>query len=446
MDNLFKKFISNIMLSGAQKEDAQKKYNGVSETLHDHYYPNIKYNGSTKLLIGSYGKLTNIRPPRDIDLIFKMPEEEFERIDNLSGNKQSQLLQEIRSILKDTYSTTDKISAFGKVVVVNFSDGTHSVELLPGWETSGEKFKIPNSENGGSWEIFDPIAEMNYISISNQKTGRTYEFIRILKKWCENCSVPLKSFIVEVLSVQYLNNLDITKLQESYSAMVSEFFDYLIGKANNSLNLPSGKNIFLGDEWLSRTESARERAIKALEYEDSAKMEEAAEEWKKVFGDDFPKSEKSTSGYLIRTEQIMGLEKLYPSTKEQYLNQDYNIDFRLIPSYQVSIDAEVTQNGFRTHSLSHFIKNRWFLQKKKKLLFKVVKNNVPYPYEIMWKVRNFGEEAKDSDDLRGEISHGLGESKIEHTKYLGEHYVECYVVKDGMCVATDRIMVPINDN
>jgi len=59
----FEKFVSNIRLTSAQIEDAKKKYNGVCKKLHNHYYPDSEYNGSTKLLIGSYGKRTNIRPP-----------------------------------------------------------------------------------------------------------------------------------------------------------------------------------------------------------------------------------------------------------------------------------------------------------------------------------------------------------------------------------------------
>jgi hypothetical protein len=33
--------------------------------------------------------------------------------------------------------------------------------------------------------------------------------------------------------------------------------------------------------------------------------------------------------------------------------------------------------------------------------------------------------------------------KVEKTLYLGNHYVECYIVKDGMLVATDRQRVTV---
>ena len=62
----------------------------------------------------------------------------------------------------------------------------------------------------------------------------------------------------------------------------------------------------------------------------------------------------------------------------------------------------------------------------------------------MWKVRNFGSEAENLGQLRGEIVADEGNrKKKEETRYSGEHFVECYVIKNGICVARDKIMVPI---
>jgi hypothetical protein len=64
----------------------------------------------------------------------------------------------------------------------------------------------------------------------------------------------------------------------------------------------------------------------------------------------------------------------------------------------------------------------------------------------MWKVRNYGDEAQKADDLRGEISYDKGfQKKEESTKYHGKHYVECYVIINNLCVASDKILVPISN-
>ena len=32
---------------------------------------------------------------------------------------------------------------------------------------------------------------------------------------------------------------------------------------------------------------------------------------------------------------------------------------------------------------------------------------------------------------------------IENTNFAGEHWVECYIIKNGICVARDNVSVPI---
>jgi hypothetical protein len=82
------------------------------------------------------------------------------------------------------------------------------------------------------------------------------------------------------------------------------------------------------------------------------------------------------------------------------------------------------------------------LPKQRSLLFKVVDTNVPAPFDVYWKVRNRGSEAAGRSQLRGEIDLDEGHhERRERTLYAGHHYVECYVVKNGVCIA--RIHEPV---
>jgi hypothetical protein len=51
--------------------------------------------------------------------------------------------------------------------------------------------------------------------------------------------------------------------------------------------------------------------------------------------------------------------------------------------------------------------------------------------------------------IRNELLQIIGDIHIqkedlqEHTSFYGPHYVECYLIKNGVCVAKDRIDVPI---
>jgi Adenylyl/Guanylyl and SMODS C-terminal sensor domain len=81
----------------------------------------------------------------------------------------------------------------------------------------------------------------------------------------------------------------------------------------------------------------------------------------------------------------------------------------------------------------------------KDLRFFVKHTDVPTPYELYWKVLNRGRLAVKRDMVRGQIVEDDGRlQRNESTDFKGDHVVECYVVKDGVVVATDRVRVPIS--
>lgn len=431
IDKQFEKFYENIKLTPKQKEDAKTKHNGVCSKLHDYYYPNTTYSGSTKLLIGSYGKHTSIRPARDIDVIFIMPPEKFAQYDDNTSNKQSQLLQDVKKILEDRYPNTP-ISAFGKIVKLEFADTKHDVELVPGWENDDGTFTIPDSENGGSWHTQDYRKEISEIADSDAATGRTKFLIRSIKKWGDNCSASIRTFEIEQVVLRFFSNSGIAN--SSKAQLFVDFFQYFLNTTT--------------DQGLrSHVNTALSRAQKALDFEINSKFEAAADEWKKVFGDDFPKTIKIATEEVPAFDdnytKLANLTDQYPSPTEEHLTNDHGIPFEINSAYSVSLDADVEQDGFRKSTLMSFIQRRFPLLKSKKLLFRVA-HNVPGPYQVKWKIRNFGEEAKRANGLRGQIhDDGGSETHSESTLYHGEHYVECYIIKNNKCVALGRILVPI---
>jgi hypothetical protein len=85
-----------------------------------------------------------------------------------------------------------------------------------------------------------------------------------------------------------------------------------------------------------------------------------------------------------------------------------------------------------------------FLKTGEKLNFFIVRNYVSKPYKVLWKVRNCGDEAIRRNEIRGEIFEDKGLEQIEEISiFRGLHFVECYIVKNNVCVARDKIEVPI---
>lgn len=104
-------------------------------------------------------------------------------------------------------------------------------------------------------------------------------------------------------------------------------------------------------------------------------------------------------------------------------------------SYAASVSGRYKYNG-DWHS---FRSNGEALPKQCELLFQA-ETSVPRPFDVYWQVVNTGAEAAQMNQLRGRIfladSAGAGGlSQKERTAYTGSHWVECFVVKDGVCVA-----------
>ena len=71
--------------------------------------------------------------------------------------------------------------------------------------------------------------------------------------------------------------------------------------------------------------------------------------------------------------------------------------------------------------------------------------NCPSYDKVLWKVKNVGNEAKKRNCIRGQIEE-RGKSITEPTSFVGPHYIECYLIKDSVCVAIGHVDVPIGEN
>ena len=280
----FTKFLNNLTLTSDQLADTQTKYDTVAKKLHGHYFT-TEFKGDTRKLIGSYGKGTAVRPPRDVDILFLLPSTLYDRYKARSGNVQSQLLQEVRSVLQERYPSTN-IRGDGQVVVVPFQNG-HSVEVLPGWRTTDKKFLVPNTHDGGHWQTVDHDAEITQVQSSDSRSsGNTRKLIKMLKAWQRECSVPIKSLVIELRSVNFLAKWEYYDKGATYHDwMIRDFFAQLLEYRNGTCAMPgTDEKISYGDAWASKAESALGRARKACEFEHAKNERSAAEEWRKVFG------------------------------------------------------------------------------------------------------------------------------------------------------------------
>jgi hypothetical protein len=285
----FTQFDNNLSLTPKQFLDGMTKRNGVVNCLNRRYYGSTSETDNS-FLVGSWGKNTAMRPPRDVDLYFLLPVAVHTRFQAHVWNRQSALLQEVKGALVETYPDTD-MSGDGQVVVVRF--GTYNVEVVPAFALNNGRYWICNTNGGGCYKESDPWSEVNYINTVDQANNANLRpLIRMLKAWQAQCSVPIKSFQLELLAADFISK-SAWRLYDFFwfDWITRDFFAYLYHRANTFICVPGTlETIYLGNDWQSRAETAYRRAEKACEHEKYNRVEAAGEEWQKIFGSQIPRT------------------------------------------------------------------------------------------------------------------------------------------------------------
>jgi hypothetical protein len=289
--NRFKGFLENIKLTEAQVNDGTTKFKGIVSCLNAAYY-GTNSESDHAFLIGSWAKHTRVRPPRDVDLYFVLPVEVYHRFEKYADgvNKQSALLQEVKGKLAATYTKTE-LKGDGPVVYAGF--WTFDLEVVPAFAlTEDRAYWVPSTKDGGKYLKTMPLHEVDAIdAASKSNNDNVRPLVRMLKCWQDNCAVPLRSFYLELLAIDFLNQWP--HRDQSffyYDWMCRDFFEWVITRANSQLLAPGTyEALWLGDAWKSRAETALIRARKACDFEKDSKEGDAGDEWQKIFGTDIPK-------------------------------------------------------------------------------------------------------------------------------------------------------------
>ncbi len=284
----FSKFLENIALTDSQAKSGKERRERVVQALNDHYWGSQSKTQHSKF-IGSWGKYTRVRPPRDVDVLFELPDSVYYRFERRTGNRQSQLLQEVKGVLEKEFATTS-VKGDGPVVKVPFT--SYNVELVPAFARTNGQYWICMTNGGGYYKTADYDAESRHVRTSNDSTNKnTRNLIRMMKRWQAHRSVPIKSFWLELIGIDFLDGWQYSdKSKVYYDWMVRDFLKHLEGRANGTVHAPGTfEAMNLGDAWLSKARMARQRAEKACDNEADNPIV-AGEEWQKIFGTDIPKS------------------------------------------------------------------------------------------------------------------------------------------------------------
>ena len=174
-------------------------------------------------------------------------------------------------------------------------------------------------------------------------------------------------------------------------------------------------------------------------FETDCTEKDAKNAWYEFFNHEYWNTNMNESKMLINNTYQRNLE--YDDTEEDIEN--------IFPIQRtmcyVKINCKVTK-GNSINLLSNMILNNEKIPIGCNLNFYIESTNIQEPYTVLWKVKNNGYYAYQNNCIRGQIfkSKNINKNQNDETSdFSGNHYVECYIIKNGVCIAKDHIDVNI---
>ncbi len=402
------------------------------------------YESFTELLnnnciqIGSYPRFTSVRPLHDLDILYILGEwNQYEH------NPQSALSELFKSVKADYENPTDyavEVSLQTHSVTVAYFEGKEeifSVDIVPAYiffknEFQLDTYKVPEilrKKHGQKrneyyqqlatqgrqmeWINSDPRGYIQVATEINKSSNDFRKSVKFVKAWANSYKAKyddfkMKSFHIEqLITIQYTHqpNLEIFDAVFQFFLQLPEAFSkaQVTDRADNTRYI---------DDYVNDITQTQKNLILEARNRFLSKLES-------VYFD-------------IEVEDL-----LEPILYTRLPSEDFLYD-RQIPTLTEStmtIEGWIQKDGndFRRLTQQGFIDNG--LKIKFKLHMGVDCD------EYWWKVKN----DNNCEQPRGDITVGSTKNVPEDTKYPGNHYVECYAIRDGICIAKARQNVVIKE-
>ncbi|MEZ0007625.1 uncharacterized protein YhbP (UPF0306 family) [Flavobacterium sp. 28YEA47A] len=271
---------------------------------------------------GSFARNTKIIPLDDIDLMYCLHgSNAYYSIDTVDKTKyyihtenssnelkkmsnDDETLNSIKVVNKfvgalknvPQYSNSE-IKRNQEAAILNLTSYSWSYDIVPCFHTVEHFYLIPDGT--GNWKATNPGIDQENIKKTNQNYGgKVYQLVRTLKYWNANFTIPkIGSYLFEVLILNFVKNQG---SQNKFNDInIKDFFYYLYQNIHYDVDDPKGiqgniNNLTFEQQTKisNKAKECYELAKLALDFEINHKnQEKAIENWRKIFGDKFPKYE-----------------------------------------------------------------------------------------------------------------------------------------------------------
>ena len=439
---IFLKFNNSIALTSDRKKTLRTSRDAVREKIRKYFRE--KQNGFTPKFHGQGSFMMNtIIEPSDGE--FDIDDGIYFQVEKEPSYRVSTFHQWIYEAINS--HTKEKPSDRNTCVRLIYA-GQYHIDLPIYYVIQGQNPYLAHKTEG--WIKSDPREFIKWFNKKADSNGQLKRIVRYLKAWSDHRKGDLPSGLI--FSILATNHIVFDERDDIalHKTLRNIKFHLGLNFACYRPTTPAYENLLENYSetnkkyLLTQLDNFIRSAEKALSEETN--QEDACKAWQQHFGRDrFPceSSEKLTDSFanksLIASIQNRNNVISYKDT-EQFIENYFVVSLQ----YHLKINCQVSQKGFLTRRLHEMLFKNIPLLPGRKLEFYIENCDVPKPFEVKWKVRNVGQEAKKRDCIRGQIVSDAGQNKlIESSNFWGEHFVECYIIKNNVCVARCKIEVPI---
>ena len=392
---------------------------------------------------GSFAHKTIIRPftgnDFDADVLLPMDEQ-----DDWEPRKYT---IELQKALEESSRYGGKTTLGKRCVTIDYADDFH-IDVVPFiTRADGQTYITHRIDN--DWIRQDPVALTSWIEETSRVThGHLIRVIRLVKYLRDRSSLNVASVVLTALLTERVRSFagvdEYQNVTTTLVSLVEQLNDYIgpmsaapwvddrIGQNLANRLTPTG---FTNLQSQVKTWARKMRA--ALD----APTDESIDKWRALFGDKFGSTTSSDLVLAASAGPVETYEKR-EAPGEQFLERDHGIPVRLDPSAQFRLVGRMSSTRRAKGRYRPMSATGNHVPIGRSLSFTVEGCTVQPPYEVYWKVRNAGIEAVERHNLRGQITKG-SDTRSEDSHFPGNHWVEAWVVKNGVAVATDTQDVTI---
>ncbi len=303
---------------------------------------------------------------------------------------------------------------------------------------------------GAEWSARDVKALEEWFNAQIKEKGDILrKVIRLSKMFCKSRDTwkNMPSGLLQTVLCDENLCTDYSRIDEVFYYTMQAIVNRISDSTEVVAPVDDGRTLVVRDidrqrmnNWKSRLASK----LKELDvlFEEDCTYTEAITAWQEFFNHlywDGLQKDVITESSSVR--------KTYTYTDTEEFIEDL---YPVYEQYDVTIDCKVAGNGFSLMPIIQYLetyapKFNKFIPHNFSVRCKVGYTNCPSYDKVLWKVLNVGEEAERRNDIRGQIQN-RGKEITENSRFFGPHYIECYLIKNGVCVAIGHVSVPIGTN